>query len=343
MAGAQDAAGQDPTARLLGLTAGFGIFQALHVAARLGIADALGEDARPADAMAAELAAEPQALYRLLRALSSVGVFAEDAPGIFRNTPASAKLMTAAPGSLRGFVMLAGSEECWRSWGELRHAIKTGQPAFDQVYGEPLFDYFAKNPEPARVFDEAMAGRSAAEITALLAAYDFSDAGHIVDVGGGNGTLLSAILAKYPQLEGTVFDLPHVVDAAREIDANRRQPRLHFAGGSFFDEMPVAGDTYLLKKVIHDWGDEPARRVLARCRAAMSPRARLLLIESVVPASGAPTFMTFLDLWMLVFAGGRERTEEEYRALLGSAGLSLRRVVPTGSPVCVIEAVVEGA
>ena len=182
-----------------------------------------------------------------------------------------------------------------------------------------------------------MAGRSAAKIDALLAAYDFSTAGHLVDVGGGNGTLLAAILTKYPQLDGTVFDLPHVVEAAQQVKS--QQPRLRFAGGSFFTDVPVAGDTYLLKKVIHDWDDESARRILERCRAAMSPRSRLLLIESIVPASGAPTFLTFLDLWMLVFAGGRERTEEEYRTLLRSAGLSLSKVVPTGSPVNVIETV----
>jgi hypothetical protein len=337
MADARAAGGQDPTAQLLGLAAGFGIFQALHVAARLGIADALGEGEQSAGSIASKVGADPQSLYRLLRALSSVGVFAE-AGGAFRNTPASAKLMSAAPGSLRGFVMLVGGAECWRSWGELGHAIRTGQPAFDHVFGEPLFEYLAKNPEPARVFDDAMAGRSAAEISALLAAYDFSNAGHLVDVGGGNGALLSAILDQYPQLSGTVFDLPHVTEAARAARGEGEQPRLRYAGGSFFTDVPVAGDTYLLKKVLHDWPDARAREILARCREAMAPDSRLLLIESVVPAGTPPTFMTFLDLWMLVWAGGKERTEEEYRALLKSAGLSLRRIVPTASPVCVIEA-----
>ena len=337
MADVQAAGGQDPTAQLLGLAAGFGICQALIVAARLGVADLLGDATKSAVAIAPAVGAEPQPLYRLMRALASVGVFAEDGQRAFRNTPASAKLMTGAPGSLRGFFMLVGSEEFRGAWGELGHSIKTGKAAFDHVFGGPLFDYLGKNPGTARIFDEAMAGRSAAEIDALLAAYDFSTAGHLVDVGGGNGTLLAAILTKYPQLDGTVFDLPHVVEAAQQVKS--QQPRLRFAGGSFFTDVPVAGDTYLLKKVIHDWDDESARRILERCRAAMSPRSRLLLIESIVPASGAPTFLTFLDLWMLVFAGGRERTEEEYRTLLRSAGLSLSKVVPTGSPVNVIETV----
>ena len=332
----QVAGGQDPTAQLLGLAAGFGICQAAIAAVRLGVADELGDGAKPAAAIARAVGADPQSLYRLMRALASVGVFAENEQGAFRNTPASAKLMMGAAGSLRGFFMLVGSQEFRGAWGELTHSIKTGSAAFDHVFGAPLFDYLGKNPETARVFDEAMADRSAAEIDALLAAYDFSGAGHLVDVGGGNGTLLAAILAKYSELDGTVFDLPHVVDAAKQAKA--QQQRLRFAGGSFFTDVPVAGDTYLLKKVIHDWGDESARQILERCRAAMTPDSRLLLIESIVPARGAPTFLTFLDLWMLVFAGGRERTEEEYRALLKSAGLSLNRIVPTRSPVSVIEA-----
>jgi len=332
-------AGRDATARLLGLVAGVGIFQALHVAAKFGIADLLADGARPAEDIASRLKADPQTLSRMMRALASVEVFAEERPGVFVNTPASAMLIGDAPGSLRGFVMMTGSPEFWRPWGELEFSIANGKPAFDHVYGQPLFEYLAKNPEPARIFDDAMAGRSAAEISALLAAYDFSDAGRLVDVGGGNGALMSAILGQYPQLTGTVFDLPHVVDAAALTDASRRQSRLKFAGGSFFTDVPPAGDTYLLKKVIHDWPDERAREILARCREAMTPGARLLLIESVVPAGIPPTFMAFLDLWMLVWAGGKERTEEEYRALLTSVGLTLRRVVPTGSPVSVIEAV----
>jgi hypothetical protein len=336
MAEAQAGSNQDPTGRILGLVAGFGIFQALHVAAALGIADAIGEGACPAEAVAAQVGAEPQVLYRLLRALVSVGVFAEDAPGSFRNTPASALLRRDAPGSLRSFALLTGSKECWDAWSELGHSVRTGQPSFDHIFGMPLFEYLAQNSGTARIFDEAMAARSAAEIKALLGAYDFSGAGHVVDVGGGNGALLAAILDRYPQLEGTVFDLPHVVDPARQ--SHGRQPRLHFAGGSFFTDVPVRGDTYILKKVIHDWPDERARQILERCRAAMAPGARLLLIESVVPPGTPPTFLAFLDLWMLVFAGGRERTEREFRSLLQSAGLSLIKVVPTPSPVCVIEA-----
>jgi hypothetical protein len=327
---------KNPTAWLLQLAAGFGIFQALNVAARLGIADALTDGAKSVDVLAPQVAAEPQMLYRVLRALASVGVFAEEREGSFSNTPASKMLITGAPGSLRGFVMLAGSAECWRAWGDLHYSVETGKPAFDHVYGEPLFDYLSKNPGLARIFDEAMAGRSAAEISALLVAYDFSSAGHLVDVGGGNGALMNAVLAKYPQLSGTVFDLPHVVEAASGHKANEQ--RLRFAAGNFFTDVPVKGDTYMLKKVIHDWPDDRARDILSRCREAMSDGSRLLVIESIVPASQAPTFMTFLDLWMLVFAGGRERTQEEFRTLLQSAGLHLSRIVPTGSPVSVIEA-----
>ncbi|HEX5508142.1 MAG TPA: methyltransferase [Pseudolabrys sp.] len=328
---------QNPTARMLSLAAGFGIFQALYAAAKLGIADALAEGPKSVDAIAATTDVQPRALHRLLRALASVGVFAEEDDGVFRNTPLSAMLMSNVPGSLRAFFNLAGSPECWRSWGDLLYSIKSGKPAFEHVYGVPLFEYLAKNPEPARIFDDAMASRSAAEIAAVLAAYDFSECGHLVDVGGGNGALLLAILKAYPQLKGTVFDLPHVTDAAQ--GSNPSAERLCFAAGDFFSEVTVAGDTFILKKIIHDWPDDRAEQILRRCRDAMSPRSRLLLVELIVPRDEAATFTKFLDLWMMVWPGGQERTAEEYRGLLKSAGLVVSRIVPTASPVSVIEAV----
>ena len=184
-----------------------------------------------------------------------------------------------------------------------------------------------------------MASRSAADIAAMLAVYDFSYAKCVVDIGGGNGALLTAILNAFPHLEGVLFDLPHVVESARSL---KRRPeisgRICFQSGDFFGEIPSGGDAYILKKVIHDWPDDKAQEILQHCRQAMSPESRLMLIESVVPPGNEATFTKFLDLWMMVWPGGRERTEIEYRELLKSAGLSLRKIIPTRSPISVIEA-----
>lgn len=326
-----------PTASVLNLVAGFGIFQAIYVAAKLGIPDFFMNGAKSVDAVAEQASLHGQTLYRLLRTLASVGIFSEIEHGIFQNTSLSETFATSAPGSLRPFLIMAGSPECWRSWGELLYSVETGKPAFDHIFGLPLFDYLSANPVPARIFDEAMASRSAAENAAMLAVYDFSYAKCVVDVGGGNGALLIAILKAFPHLEGVLFDMPHVVERARPLDNSNG--RIHFKGGDFFGKIPSGGDAYVLKKVIHDWPDDQAQAILYRCRRAMAPHSRLVLIELVVPPGNEGTFTKFLDLWMLVWPGGKERTEAEYRGLLKSADLSLSKVIPTRSPISVIEAV----
>ena len=325
-----------PTASVLNLVAGFGIFQAMSVAAKLGIPDFFAAGPKSIDVVAEKANLHRQALYRLLRTLASVGVFSESDRGVFQNTPLSETFATNAPGSLRPFLIMAGNPECWRSWGELLYSVKTGKPAFDHVFGVPIFDYLSANPESARIFDEAMASRSAAEIGAMLAVYDFSYAKRVVDVGGGNGALLTAILKSFPHLEGVLFDLPHVIERARTMDSGN--DRISFKAGDFFGEIPSGGDTYVLKKVIHDWPDDRAQAILYRCRQAMAPQSRLVLIELVMPPGNEATFTKFLDLWMLVWPGGKERTEAEYRELLKSAGFSLSKVIPTRSPISVIEA-----
>jgi len=330
---------QSPTASVFQLVAGFGIFQAMYVAAKFALPDHLSAGPKAVEDIAREAKLHPQSLYRLLRALASVGVFAEVTHGTFRNTALSETFMTNASGSLRPFLILAGDPEFWRSWGELRHSIQTGSPAFEHVYGMPFFDYLTSNPEMARVFDDAMASRSAAEITAMSGAYDFSDTKRVIDIGGGNGALLNAIVNAFPHLEGVLFDLPHVIERAQSSNGIELSPRIRFAGGDFFGEIPEGGDVYLLKKIIHDWPDDRAREILRRCRHAMSPQSRLLLIELIVPPGNDATFTKFLDLWMMVGPGGRERTEDEYRDLLNAAGLSLIKVIPTRSPISVIEAV----
>lgn len=327
------------TATVLNLAAGFGIFQAMYVAAKFCIPDLLASGAKSVDIVAKQAEVHTQSLYRLLRTLASAGIFAEIEHAVFQNTPLSDAFRTDTAGSLRSFLILAGAPECWRAWGELLYSVKTGKPAFEHVYGVPLFEYLSAHPEPARIFDEAMASRSAAEIAAMLAVYDFAYAKRVVDVGGGNGALLSAILNAFTHLEGVLFDLPHVVDRARNLDWSGISGRLHFRSGDFFGEIPSGGDAYILKKIIHDWPDDKATEILRRCRQAMAPQSRLLLIELVVPPGNEATFTKFLDLWMMVWPGGRERTESEYAELLKSASLSLTTVVPTRSPISIIEAV----
>ena len=226
--------------QVLGLATGFWISQALYVAAKTGIADLLADGPKPVEALAQAANLHPRALHRVLRLLASVGVFAEGEPDRFHNTPASEFLQMSKVGSLRPFVIMLGEPECWQSWGELLHSVSTGKPAFDHVFGMPIFQYWSANPERARIFDGAMASRSAAENAAVLAVYDFSNAENITDIGGGSGALLAAILGRFPQLEGKLFDLPSVIERARTeaLDAAVGS-RLSFEAGDFFRKSPV--------------------------------------------------------------------------------------------------------
>ena len=332
-----DVSQQTPTAAVLQIAAGFGISQALFVAAKAGVADVLSTGPKSVQDVAREACLQCEALYRLMRALASVGVFAEEQHGVFRNTPLSETFLSSASGSLRPFLIMSREPESWRSWSELLHSIQTGQTAFEHVYGKPFFEYMTAHAEPARIFDEAMTSRSAAEIDAVLSVYDFSTIKQIVDVGGGYGALLKEVLSKFPNVHGTLYDLPHVIDRAERSIAEH-WTRLHLQSGDFFSRIPEGGDLYVMKKIIHDWPDDRATQILRCCRKAMAPRSHLLLIELVVPPGDGATFTKFLDLWMLVWFGGRERTEEEYRNLLASAGLALERIIPTRSPISIIEA-----
>jgi hypothetical protein len=269
-----------------------------------------------------------------------MGVFAEDAEGRFVLTPLAEGLRADAPASMRAFIMMMGEDWHWRAWGELLESVRTGQSAFEHVFGCGLFAYFAARPEAARVFDAAMTSRTDQEKAAVLAAYDWP-AGTIVDVGGGVGALLAAILARRPDAHGVLFDLPHVTtDATERIEQAGVSQRCKVVAGDFFQEVPPGGDLYLLKKIIHDWDDQHALAILRNCRAAIADGGRLLVIEHVLAPGNAPSWGKLLDLQMLVVThGGRERSEAEYRALLRQAGFELERVIPTASITSLIEAV----
>jgi O-methyltransferase domain/Dimerisation domain len=324
---------------VLGLATGFWVSQALYVAAKSGIADLLANGPKFVDTLAKTADLHPQSLHRVLRLLASFGVFTECEQGRFQNTPASEFLETGNPGSLRQFIIMVGESECWQSWGDLLYSAKTGKPAFDHVFGMPIFQYWSANPERGQIFDDAMASRSAAETSAILAVYDFSGANRIIDVGGGSGTLLMAILKRFPKLVGKLFDAPSVIErACNATYDDMTRGRLTLDAGDFFSAIPGGADVYILKHIIHDWEDDSAREILNRCRETMAPSSSLLVMETVIPEGNEPSFAKALDLHMLVWPGGRERTEGEYRNLFQSARLALRRVIPTRSAISIIEA-----
>lgn len=318
---------------------GYWISQAIYAAARFGIADLLKDGPRTAEELASATSTNPDALYRLLRALASVGIFAEGPPGHFSVTPLAELLQSDVPGSKRALALMSGDEQ-FRAWSEIGYSIQTGKTAFDKVFGKPIFDYLSEHAEKARIFDAAMVGIHGRESAAILDGYDFSGIGVLADIGGGNGSQITAVLQRHTAMKGILFDLPHVIQRAKErIETAGIANRCQLFGGSFFDSVPAGADAYLLRHIIHDWDDEKSLTILRNCHQAMSPAGKLLVIESVIPPGNEPFGGKFLDLVMLLIPGGKERTEDEYRTLFGKSGFELTRVVPTGTEVSIIEAV----
>jgi hypothetical protein len=315
--------------------------QVIHVAARLGIADHLAGGAMTSAALAALTKTHAPSMYRLLRALACLGVVAEVEPDRFTLEPAGAPLQTKAPDSVRALVMLFCGDEAWRSWGELEYSVRTGQPARERVTGMASFEYFAQHPDQAATFNAAMADHTRAVAPPILAGYDFSRFGTLVDVGGGDGTLIAAILNAVPGMRGVLFDLPAGVEAAaRTLQAAEVTDRCRVATGDFFTSVPEGADAYLLKSVIHDWDDERAVAILRNCRRAMPATGTVLVVEPVLPLkveSPEITGAVMSDINMLVNTGGRERTEDQFRALFASAGFELSKIISVGADYHVIE------
>lgn len=326
---------------MLELIAANRITQAIYVVAELGIADLLKDGPRSAEEIAKAAGASEDGVYRLLRALASLGLFASLPGRRFELTPSGQSLRVDAPGSLRAWARFNGHEIMWRPWGELLYSVKTGKSAFDHVFGATVFEYSAKHSDAGVALNDAMTAFSAIDSAALAEAYDYSAIGTLVDIGGGHGFLLTALLRANSSLRGILFDLPHVVQGA--VDRFRHEGlanRCAVVGGDFFDAIPDSGDAYAMKFIIHDWDDDRAIRILRNCRRVMRGGAKLLVIERVLSAGDDPDFGKFSDLQMLVFApSGRERTEAEFRSLYDAAGLRLTRVVPTTSPLSIIEGV----
>jgi hypothetical protein len=277
-------------------------------------------------------------LYRLLRSTASLGVFTELPDGKFAQTPLSEALRSNANPGLRNMAMMLLDDWHVRAWAELPWSVETGRPAPYKIFGMGGFEWFTKNPDQAVNFNNAMTDMSQADAPAIAGSYDFSQFGHIVDVAGGMGTLLAAVLARTPKLRGTLFEMPYVIEQAKTspILAPYRD-RCEFAGGSFFESVPQGADAYMMKFIIHDWDDEKATAILTNCRKAIAPKGKLLVVDQVVSPPNQPGLAKLMDLEMLVAPGGEERTEPEFRGLFSAAGFRLERIVPTPGPQCIIE------
>jgi hypothetical protein len=312
--------------------------QTIYVAAKLGIADVLGDGSKSSDEIASATGANGNSLARLTRALVALGLLALDDDGRFRLTGIGASLQSGMPGSMRSIILTLG-EEHYHAWGKLIDSVKCDTPAFNNVFRRPLFEYLAENSAAAKTFNEAMTDLTSQMALATILAYDFSGSRVVADIGGGHGVLLDSILRTTSSTKGILFDSEQVIAAAGPHIWNKGVgDRRQSIGGDFFESVPEGADIYILKNVLHDWSDDRAVRILKNCRRAMDTQAKLLVIEVVLPLSGDAAFGSLLDLNMLVMSGGWERTKDEYCSLLKESGFCLTQVIPTLAPVSLLEA-----
>lgn len=324
----------NPSQHLVRLGLGFAVSQALRVIIELGIPDLLASGSRPVEDLAAMTGSDADSLYRVMRLLAPEGVLAEVRHRHFALTDVGAALCSDRPGP-RDFIRMINSEP-YRAFEDLIYSVRTGRPAFDKVFGSPRFDWLSAHPEQAALFQQAMVAMGQGTNEAVAQAYDFGPYTRVVDVGGGHGQLLSAILSRNSHLSGVLFDLASGVAAARK-GAGDNLPRTEFVTGNFFESVP-AGDVYVIKKVIHDWDDERAGLILRRCREAMPANGRVLVIETLVPPGDEPAQIKSIDVVMLAVTGGLERTKAQFSNLFHGAGLKFERVIDTRAPLSIVEA-----
>jgi hypothetical protein len=328
-----------PQLAVLQMASGYWVSQSIYVAAKLGIADLLKDSPKSCDELATATGTNAPSLYRVLRALASLGVFAETQPNHFTLTPLAACLQSDVPDSIRAYVIMRGEEQ-YRAWGEFMYSVQTGGSSFEHIYGMNLFEYLAQNPESAKIFDESMTNSSAIESAAIAASYDFSSIQTLVDVAGGQGLLIASILKSNPTLKGVLFDQPYVIERAKGfLEAEGLLERCQLAAGNFFESVPQGGDAYILKRIIDNWDDEKAIAILKQCHKVIPDNGKLLVAEQVIPPGNQPFKGKFVDLHMLTVTSGRARTEAEYRALFEKAGFKLTRIVPTQDEVSIIEGI----
>lgn len=332
--------GPQPAEQLMQLATGYMVSSALHAITSLGVPDLLKNGAKSARELAGACGANEDAVYRVLRALATVGVVTESSPRCFELTAVGECLRADRDDSFRDMVLWMGNKFHFQTYPEMSHSIKTGETVVEKVFGESCFDHLAKDKEVGEVFNAAMTSFSKRLTPPVLEAYDFSwlDGKTLVDIGGGHGHLLTAILKKHSNVRGMIFDLDHVVaGATSRIGEAGLAERCQTCSGNFFESVPAA-DAYIMKHIIHDWSDEKALDILKNCHRAAKGNAKVILVEAVLTPGNEPHFAKWLDLEMLLLPGGRERTEEEFARLFERAGFNLARVVQTKSPVCVLEA-----
>ena len=329
-----------PPVQLMQMLFGFAASRAIGVSAELHIADLLKDGAKTSEELALQTGVHARSLYRVLRACAGIGVYAEDDEKRFSLTPLAEPLLSDAPGSLRAFAEMITCDWQFQTWAELPYSVKTGKPSFEKVFGKSSFDYFWSNEKAGKVFNEAMTSNSAFSSVAVVNAYDFSPVSKLVDVGGGHGFLLASILAKFGNVKGVLYDTPAIAaEAQRLLNEHGVIDRCAAIGGDFFKSVPEGGDAYMMKHIIHDWDDAQCVTLLKNCRKGMTDGGKVLVVEMVVPEGNEPSPAKFLDLQMLQYLPGCERTEKEYRELFDKAGLELTRIIPTMSPFSIIEGV----
>jgi hypothetical protein len=306
------------------------VTQSIYVVAELGIADLVADGPRTVENLAAAVSVNERSLRRVLRALASVGVFRETPTG-FEQTPMS-ECLISVPGSLRAWARMGGVNWQWQTIGDLFETVKTGRNSIRRTYGKERFEMLADIPGAATLFNDAMTSFSSAEIDAVLASYDFSGIRNLADVGGGYGGLLAAVLDRYPEMTGILYDLQHVVAGAAPFS------RCEIVAGDFFVSAPTGADGYMMKHILHDWNDEKALTILRNVRRVIPPEGRLLVIDAVISPGNEPDPAKLLDIMMLLI-GGQERAEKEFEALFRAAGFRLSRIVVTRAPVCIVEGI----
>lgn len=318
------------------------VTQSIYVAAKLGIADLLKDGAKSTDELAKSTQVDSASLYRVLRALSSIGIFAEVGNKSFQLTPLAEYLRSDIPGSLQAMAIMFGGENWhWQPWGNILYSVKTGKPAFDDVFQMPVIPFLSQNPDAAAIFHACMSSFSSIANASVAFSYDFSSIKTLVDVGGGHGSLLASILKTYPKLKGIVYDLPQVVVGTKQyLKTVQLEERCSVIGGNFFDEVPKGADACIMKHIIHDWDDESTIKILKNCHRVLPEKGKLLVLENIISGANKPSFGKFADLEMLVMtSGGRERTASEFKELFAAASFKLTNIIPTKSSISIIEGV----
>ncbi len=344
MATLQNSSGEavqpSPVMLLRELVSGMRVTQLIYVAAKLGIADLLKDGSKSIDELASKVGAQPRALYRVLRALASLGIFAEVGDRQFELTDLAEPLQEKVPGSVKAWAIMYGEEGYWKPWGGLLNCVKTGDTPFNHVFGMGRWEYLTRDTEAGIIFNRSMSDMAEQSVNAVIEAYDFSRVNKVAELGGGHGVLIAAILKRYPHVQGVLTDLPSVANEAKAfIKSEGLEDRCDIIGGDYFESVPSGADIYILKGIIEDEEDDGVIALLKNCRKAMGNHARLMVLDWIMPPHGSPSPTNMRDVQMMVLTGGLERTREEHRALFEKAGFKVNRVLPTRSQLSIIEGV----